>query len=52
MAYDTVDNTVKGSTQDNVPCFENVAYANVNKTEDTIQNKCTSHASAYEEVHV
>ena len=52
VACDTVGNTVKKSTQANVPCSENVAYATVNKTEDNIQNKCTSHAAVYEEVQV
>ena len=52
VAFDTVGNTVKWATQTNVPCSENVAYTTVNKTEDTIQNKCTSHAAVYEEVQV
>ena len=52
VAHDTVGNTVKRSKQANVPCSENVAYATVNKTEDSIQNKCTSHAAVYEEVQV
>ena len=51
-AYETVGNTVKRSTQINVPCSENVAYATVKKTEINIQNKCTSHAAVYEEVQV
>ena len=52
VAYDTVGNTVKRSTQANVLCSENIAYATVNNTEDSLQNKCTSHAAVYEEVQV
>ena len=51
-AYDTVGKAVKRSTQANVPCSENIAYAiyTVIKKEDNIQNTQTSHAAVYEEV--
>ena len=51
MAYDTVGSTVKRSTQANVLCSENVAYATVTRTEDNIQNIRTGpkHAAVYEE---
>ena len=52
VAYDTVGSTVKRSTQANVPCSKNVAYATVIKTDDSIQNPCTSHAAVYEEVQL
>ena len=52
MAYNTVGNTVKRSTQANVPCSKNVAYATVNKAEDNVQNPCSSHAAVYLDVQV
>ena len=54
VAYDTVGNTGKRSTQGTVPCSKNVAYATVTKTEDNIQNIRTGpkHAAVYEEVEV
>ena len=52
VAYDTVGNTVKRSTQANVPCSENVAYATVSKTEGSVQATRTSVAAVYKEVQV
>ena len=54
MAYDTVGSTVKRSTQTNVLCSENIAYATVNKAKDNIQNIRTGpkHAAVYEEAEV
>ena len=52
VAYDTVRRAVKRSTQANVSCSEIVAYTTVSKTDDSIQNPCTSLAAIYEEVQV
>ena len=52
VPHDTVGNTVKRSTQANVPCSQNIAYATVNQTEDNIQHKRISHTAVYEEVQV
>ena len=54
MWHDTAGSTLKKSTQANVPCTENVAYATVNKAEDNVQNNyiMPKHAAVYEEVQV
>ena len=53
VAYDTVGNTVKMSTQANVTCLENIAYATTVNTSQKgwIEDTSTSHTAVYDEVY-
>ena len=50
VTYDSVGNTARMSTQANIACLENVAYAPATDTEKKMTNTSTSHTATYEEV--